>query len=32
MSTTIIAKPLTKAEFAPYGKVIEPYDKDEETP
>jgi len=32
MSTTIIAKPLTKAEFAPYGTVIEPYGKDEATP
>jgi ureidoglycolate lyase len=32
MSTTIIAKPLTKAEFAPYGTVIEPYGDDETTP
>lgn len=32
MSTTIIAKPLTKAEFAPYGTVIEPYGADEQTP
>ncbi|WP_367651946.1 ureidoglycolate lyase, partial [Psychrobacter sp.] len=31
MKTTIVAKPLTKADFAPYGKVIEPYDKDEQT-
>ena len=31
MTTTIIARPLTKAEFAPYGTVIEPYDKEEQT-
>lgn len=31
MSRTIIAKPLTKAEFAPFGTVIEPYDKKEQT-
>ncbi|OLF39162.1 MULTISPECIES: ureidoglycolate lyase [unclassified Psychrobacter] len=31
MSTTIVTKPLTKADFAPYGKVIEPYDKEEQT-
>lgn len=32
MTTTIIAKPLIKAEFAPYGTVIEPYGEDEVTP
>ncbi|MCG3882995.1 ureidoglycolate lyase [Psychrobacter sp. Ps3] len=32
MSTTIVAKPLTKAEFAPYGTVIEPYDDEQQTP
>lgn len=32
MTTTIVAKPLTKAEFAPYGTVIEPYGEDEATP
>lgn len=31
MSTTLIAKPLVKADFAPYGSVIEPYAKEEET-
>ena len=29
MKTTITAKPLTKAAFAPYGSVIEPYDDQE---
>ena len=32
MKTTIVARPLTKAEFAPYGTVIEPYDKEAQTP
>lgn len=32
MSTTIIAKPLTKVGFAPYGTVIEPYDEAQQTP
>lgn len=32
MSTKLIAKPLIKADFAPYGAVIEPYAKNEETP
>ena len=32
MKTTIIAKPLTKAAFAPYGSVIEPYDDQEKCP
>ncbi len=32
MKTTLIAKPLTKADFAPYGTVIEPYDKEDQTP
>ena len=31
MSTTIVTKPLTKADFAPYGTVIEPYDKEKQT-
>ena len=31
MTTTITAKPLTKAEFAPYGTVIESYGEDEAT-
>ncbi|MGP4713353.1 ureidoglycolate lyase [Psychrobacter sp. DM8] len=32
MSTTIVAKPLTKVEFAPFGTVIEPYDAQQQTP
>ena len=32
MSTTIVARPLSKAEFAPFGTVIEPYDKEQKTP
>ena len=32
MKTTIIAQPLTKAAFAPYGSVIEPYDDEEKCP
>lgn len=32
MTTTLIAKPLTKAAFAPYGSVIEPYDDHEKCP
>ncbi|WP_265090229.1 ureidoglycolate lyase [Psychrobacter frigidicola] len=32
MSTTLIARPLVKADFAPYGSVVEPYGKDDETP
>lgn len=31
MTTTLIAKPLTKAAFAPFGTVIEPYDDDAKT-
>lgn len=31
MSTTIIAKPLTKAAFAPFGTVIEPYEQQQQT-
>ncbi|MGM8886982.1 ureidoglycolate lyase, partial [Psychrobacter sp. 1U2] len=32
MKTTIIAQPLTKAAFKPYGSVIEPYSDEEKTP
>lgn len=31
MTTTIIAKPLTKAEFVLFGTVIEPYDEAQQT-
>lgn len=32
MINKLIARPLIKADFAPYGTVIEPYSKEEETP